>query len=309
MNKKIKMYFEELGFTVEKNNAYGKIKGYEVSANVYMLDTVAPVKLHVNLYATDEVKNKMVSEILSFKFKAFNISYDLYGIALGFNDPLTVGKLLKRMPEMIDKIFGVFQKYDAKGIGYCPICGEELKEDSKKYKIEWASITMDVECVKGLNAEIQAENEDFKDAPNNYLKGTAGALLGGLVGFVAFIVLFFLGFISALTALISILLGTYLYKKLEGKPNAVMVIIVSVVSVLSMVLALTSIYYLYAQGVALEYDFTSIGVQAFKDMLTVPEFKNEYISNLAMTLFYTFLGIIFEIVQLSKSVKRQGEIK
>ena len=309
MNKKLKTYFEELGFNIEGNNAHGTLKGFETSANVSMLDTVSPVKFHVNLYLNEEEKVKVVQEIKNLKLKYFNVDADLYGIALGFNDPLTVGKLIKRMPEMIDKIFAVFAKYEAKGVGYCPVCGELLKEDSKKYRIEWALITMDKDCVNDINAIIENENNDFAEAPNNYLKGTCGALLGALVGIVAYVVLFYIGYVSALTSLIAILLGSYLYKKLDGKPNAIMVVIVSVISILSMLFAVFGIYYLAAQALALEFGFSSLGLQAFTDMMTVPEFSQEFISNLGMTFFYTILGVIFEISRLSKSVKRQGKIK
>ena len=309
MNKKIKTFFEELGFSIEGNNAYGNLKGYEVSANIVMLDTVSPVKLHVNLFAPGELKSVIVKELKDLKFKFFVAEEDLYGIFLGFNDPLTVGRLLKRIPEMLDKIFEVFEKYNAKGIGYCPICGEPLKEESKKYKVEWTLITMDNDCVSNVNDVIEAENENFDKKPNNYLQGAFGALLGAVVGIIAYVVLFYIGFISALTSLVTILLCTYLYKKLDGKPNAIMIVIVSTISIVSMLLAVCGIYFLASQALAIEYGFSSLGIQAFKDMMTIEEFSSEFTSNLLMTVFYTVLGVIFEIAQLSKSIKRQGEIK
>ena len=230
MNKKLKNYFEQLGLTVTGNNAHGTLNGYEVSANVVMLDTISPVKMHVNLYATNEVKENIIKEIKAFDFKTFIIEADAYGILLGFNDILTVGRLLVRMPDMINKIFTVFKNNEALGIGYCPICGEVLKEESKKYMVGWAIISMDNECVQGINEEITSENKAFNDVPNNYLKGIFGALLGSLVGVVAFVILFYIGYVTSLTAFISILLGSYLYRKLDGKPNGVMVAIVSTIS-------------------------------------------------------------------------------
>ena len=309
MNKKLGTYFGDLGFVVTGNDAHGKFKGYEVSVNVTMLDSVAPVKMHVSLYATNEVKALIVNEIKNFKFKYFIVAEDLYGISLGFNDPLTVGKLLNRMDDMLDKIFGVFAKYEAKGLGYCPVCGEELKEESKKYKIDYSLITMDNDCVKGLNAVIEQDNEEFKNAPNNYLKGTVGALLGAFVGAVIFVILFYFGFVSALTSLVAVLLGSFAYKKLGGKPNGVMIVIVTVISVATMLGTLTGIYVLIAEAVAPQYNFSSTGIQAFTDMMTVSEFSGEFVTNLFMTLVYTLLGAGFEAFRLSKSIKRQGTIK
>ena len=309
MNKKLQTYFESLGFSIQGNNAYGNLKGYEVSANVAMLDNVAPVKLHVNLFLHAQLKNQMIEEIKALKYKYFTIDEDIYGILLGFNDPLTVGKLLNRMPEMIDSIFGIFNKYEAKGAGYCPICGNELKEESKQYRLEWVVITMDNDCATNINNVIENENKEFNEAPNNYLKGALGACIGALAGIVAYVILFFIGFISALTSFIAILLGGYLYKKFGGKQNYVMVIIVAAISIVSMLLALTGIYYLASQALVLEYGFNSIGIQAFKDMMTIKEFSSEFTTNLLMTLLYTLLGVGYETYRLSKSVKRQDKIQ
>ncbi len=308
MNKKLKTYFEGLGFSIQGNDAYGNLKGYEVSANVAMLDTVAPVKLHVNLYANIEVKAQMINAIKALNFKYFVVDADIYGIVLGFNDPLTVGKLLNRMPEMLDKIFEVFAKYEAKGIGYCPICGELLKEESKQYKIEWCLITMDIDCVKNVNNVIENENKSFDETPNNYLKGALGAAIGAFVGAVAFIILFFIGYITSLTAFIAILLGAYLYKKFEGKQNYMMIVIVSVISIVAMLLAVFVIYFLFSQSLAPEYGFSSTGIKAFTDMMTIRDFSSEFTSNLGMTFFFTIIGVAYEIYALSKSIKRQGKI-
>ena len=309
MNKKAVTYFTNLGLKVSGNAAYGNFKGYELNAAVVMLDTVAPVKMHVSLYATNEVKAEIVKEIKSFKFKYFVVAEDLYGISLGFNDALSIGRLLNRMDDMLDKIFEVFKKHDAKGIGYCPVCGEELKEESKKYKIDFAQITIDTTCVSGINEAISQDNEDFKNAPNNYLKGTIGALLGAFVGVVIFVVLFYFGIVSALTSLVAVLLGSFAYKKFGGKPNAMMIVIVTIVSVVSMLLTITGIYVLAAEVIAPEFGFSSTGIQAFTDMLTVQEFSSEFASNFTMTAVYTGFGVIFEVFALSKSIKRQGRIK
>ena len=309
MNKQLNDFFQQLGFKIDGNQAYGEFKGYEVSANVVMLDTVSPVKLHVNMYASNIAKEQMIAEIKELKYKFFVVDADIYGVFLGFNDPLTVGRLLKRLPDMLEQIFKVFDRYGAKGIGYCPVCGGSLQEDCQKYKLEWVSITMDKDCVGNINGVIEQSNKDFDELPNNYLKGTLGALLGAAIGIVAYFILFSFGFISALTSIVALLLGSYFYKKFGGKPNKVMVVIVSIISVAAMLLAAWLIYIAVAQTIAIEYGFLSTGIQAFKDMMSVSEFANEFTTNILMTLVYTVFGAVYEIVRLSKSIKRQGSIK
>lgn len=308
MNKKLNIFFTNLGLNVTGNSAYGNLKGFEVSVNVSMLDQVSPVKIYVNLFADEDTKLTIVNRIKALNYKNFTVNMDTYGIILGFNDPLTVGKLLNRMPDMLDKIFEVLTTYSAKGSGYCPICGEELKEDSKKIKNGWVLVTIDNECITKLNNIIEIENKEFNDMPNNYFKGAMGACLGAVVGIVAYVILFFIGFITSLTSFIAIILGSYLYKKFGGKQNFVMIIILSVISILSMVLAVFGIYVLAAQNLAPLFEFSSTGIKAFTDMMTIKEFNLEFITNLGLTLFYTLLGVVFEIYKLSKSVKRQGKI-
>ena len=309
MNKKLKTYFEELGLTIKENSAYGYLNGFEVSINVSMLDTVAPVKMRINFFANYDVKTKIFSEISNLNFKYFTIRIDRYGLTLGFNDPLSVGKLLKRMPEMLEKIFEVIVNNEGKGNGYCPVCGSELNDEVKTYNVEGFLITLDNQCISNINNLITQENKEFKERPNNYLKGALGAGIGALVGIVAFIVLFFIGYISSLTSFIAIILGAYLYKKFEGKQNSVMIVIVSSISILSMLFAVFLIYFLAAQGLALEYGYNSFGFKAFTDMMKISEFSDEFIKNLGMTLLYTVLGVVYEIYSLSKSVKRTGTIK
>jgi urea transporter len=76
-----------------------------------------------------------------------------------------------------------------------------------------------------------------------------------------------------------------------------------------MLLTLCVLYILIAQALVFDYNFTSTGMQAFNDMMTIPEFKSEFTTNLAMTFMFTILGVVYQIIQLSKSVKRQGAIK
>ena len=308
MNKKFTEYFTGLGFNIIGNNAYGEINGYSVSADVKMLDNKAPLKLHIALYASAETKLDIIYDIIGLRIKYLSYEANAYGILLGLND-VTVGALLKKMPNIIENIFAVFTKHNALGIGYCPLCGNEVSLESKKYHIDWALIQMDENCVANLNEVINEENKDFNEQPNNYIKGTVGALIGAVVGAIAYIVLFYIGFISALTAFVSVFLGAYLYKKLGGKPNKVMVLIVAVVSILSMLYTVYWLYLAAANVLAPEYGFSSEGLAAFIDMMSVQEFSSEFISNLGMTALFTFIGVFTQINQLSKSVKRQGTIK
>ena len=63
MNKKLVEYFKKYDFTFSKNYAYGKIKDYEVNIFYQALDNVAPVKIYVSFYASENDKNQMIADL------------------------------------------------------------------------------------------------------------------------------------------------------------------------------------------------------------------------------------------------------
>lgn len=308
MNKKFEAYFKSCGMEINGNNAYGSMNGYEVNGWIRMLDNKTPFMLHISFYANDDTKRVILNEIRDLKIKYLNITSDIYGMSLGLND-ITVGKLIQRLPEIMNQIFEVLNKNEVLGIGYCPVCGNELGVEGQKYKVSGIWITLDQNCVQNLNAQINMENQDYNDAPNNYARGVIGALIGAFVGVVSYIVIFLLGFISALSAFISIALGTFLYKKLGGKPNKMMIVIVSTISVVAMLLTVFVLYYIVAIALAPDYGFSSTGLKAFTDMMSINDFSGEFIANLVMTALFSVLGVVGQIVYLVKSIQRQQEIK
>ena len=309
MNKKIQNYFEAKGFVVNGNTANGNLNGFESNLMVKILDNVAPVRLHIAFYATEDAKRKIANEIRDLKIKFLQYTFDAYGIMLGMND-VTVGKLMTRMDDILAKVFEVLTTNEALGVGYCPLCGEALDlTGSKKYYIDWARITLDEKCVQNVNAVIKEENAVFNNAPNNYVKGVLGALLGALIGVVTFIILYFVGYISAISAFLATFLGAIFYQKFGGKPNKMMIVIVTVVSIVSMLLAVFLLYGLAAKGLAYESGYDMGMIEAFVKLMDDPAFKKEFTTNLGMTAFFSILGSVSQISILYKKTKRQETIK
>lgn len=309
MNKKIRAFFEERGFVIEGNNAYGKIGNFNASMNETMLDNVAPVKIQLALHAVGPTRTRILNDLRALKFKFFRVEANLYGILLGFNG-MTINSLLKNLPDMLDKIVGVLNKHGALGENYCPLCGKELVAGQyQTYTVEnWIKVDLDEECVGKLNNVIKKENENFAKAPNNYLKGTLGALIGALAGAVAYIILASFGYIAAISAVLAVFLGGLLFQKFGGKPTKVMVLIVAALSILSQLIAVFYIYYNAANVLVAEYGFKSAGMAAFQDMMSVAEFKGEFTSNLIMTVVFTLIGVGSYIFNLIRQTKRKSTI-
>lgn len=140
------------------------------------------------------------------------------------------------------------------------------------------------------------------------MKGTLGALIGALAGAVAYFILASFGYIAAISAVLAVFLGGLLFQKFGGKPTKVMVLIVAGLSILSQLIAVFYIYYNAANVLVTEYGFASAGMAAFKDMMSVAEFKGEFTSNLIMTVVFTLIGVGSYIFNLIRQTKRKSTI-
>lgn len=308
MNKKFTAFLTDYGMTVNGNFAYGTVNGYETNATVIMLDNVAPLRLHISFYATDDQKRNIEASIRNLALKFFVMQFSPYGLTLGFND-MTVKRLLKRLPEVLDKIYTIISENGALTAEFCPVCGNKLEEEnSKKCNIEGYTITIDNDCVNTINTVINAENKDFNDAPNNYFKGFLGAFIGGLAGVAVAVLLYVAGFVSSLSAIIAIVLGAFLYEKFHGKPNKMMVVIVSLTT---LVMLATTVPAVYIVAAGIEFGKAGINmsaIEAFNYCMADEEFSRFFYSDLALIILFSLLGTAFEIFVLAKRVKRKKNI-
>ena len=294
--------------TVNGNFAYGTVNGYETNALVLMLDNVAPVRMHISFYATDEQKRNIGNAIRNLALKFFVMQFSPYGLTLGFND-ITANRLLKRLPSVLDTLYSIISENGALKREYCPVCGNLLDEANlKKCNIDGYTITIDNDCVNTINTVISAENQDFNNAPNNYLKGFLGALIGGLVGAAVSVALYMAGFVSSISAVISVVLGAFLYQKFHGKPNKVMIVIVSLTTIVLMAVSVLATYLVAAGIAAASEGLDMSALEAFLICMRDAEFASYFYRDLGLILLFSALGIGWEIFMLAKKIKRKRNI-
>ena len=312
MNKKLITYFSKYDLEFSKNYAYGKIKGYEVNIFYQALDNVSPVKMFISFYASENDKIQIGNEIANEKIKFLQYQLNGFGLLLGLND-YTVNGLVKKLDDILDKVFSIITNNNAKGVGYCPMCGEELDEASKVYRVNDCKFRLHLDCGKELSEAFDEEYEEYKELPNNYGKGFLGALIGAAVGVGSYIIIFFLGFVSSISSFISVLLGSFLYKKFGGKPNFMMIVMTTVLTIASLLLTVYLIYCLAALGYCYELnivDVTNMSIfEAFKYAMEEVEFSKEFTSNMSMTLLFTLLGAGYETYSLYKGMYKKQQIK
>ncbi len=315
MNKKLTAFFTERGLTVTGNKAYGKMNGFETNVRLDNFNNVSPLQIHISFYATDEQKRAMADELRRAAYKFFNFQFTAYGLMLGLNG-MTCSSLCKRLPEMTDNILSVISQNGGLN-GVCPVCGKEIEEGkSRSCTVDGATITMDEECIGNINAVIEAENREFEQAPNNYLFGFFGALIGGIAGGLVSALLYWIGFVASASAIIAVVLGAFLYQKFHGKPNKMMIVIVSVTSLVCMALSVFFVY-LAAAGIAVnEVGADMSAMEAFVKLMQSTEvledmnrtFAEIFYTDLALVLLFSAVGIGLEIFVLAKKIKRKKTI-
>ncbi len=307
MNKLIKQFFESKQMTIENETGYGIINGYETNLIFNQYGSPSPILLHISTFIPDENKQEISDTIKNMNIKFLNFNFTPYGLLVGLND-VTIKKLIVRLDDILNSIYAILNDFGAKPVEYCPVCGEIFNENKKICIIDGLKITIDNICVEKINQQIVEANNQFEQMPNNYLKGFVGALGGALVGAVVSIILYYLGFISAISAFVAIILGVKFYRKMGGKPNKVMILITTITTLIVLALATFGIYLISAGSLALENGFTSTGFKAFKDMLSIADFKSSFISDMIMTVIFTIIGIIYQVIDLSKAIQRKGKI-
>lgn len=303
MNGKIKKELERLGLNGNGNHFYGALYGYETNVSVSNL-----VLVNVSLYKTPEQQNAIQHDLLQIKTNFLNWQWNNYGITISVSG-WTYGTIVKNLESQLKSICEILTKNGALGVGYCPVCGKELDfENTKKCMIDGNTISIDNDCIQKINEVISQENAEFDAAPNNYLRGFLGALIGGVTGAVIAIILNLVGFVSAISAFVAFFVGILLYKKFGGKPNKMMLVIVTVTTFVCMILSVLSIY-IVASGIAARQNGLDISaIDAFKIVMEDEKGSRMFWADMALTILFTVIGCVFEIVSQARKIKRQKNI-
>lgn len=309
MNKNLAEYLTANGMKVEGNYAYGNLFGFETNVFYNIGDNISPVYLYISCFLTEEQRMRIQTDVSAVFDKWFHLWFTDYGVKLGFGG-MTFGSIVKKMPQQLEKFFDIMNEAGVNGNDYCPVCGKEksLGEVSSRNVEGALQIVMHDECATNINAAITRENQDFENAPNNYLKGFLGALVGGLVGSVVTIIIATLGYVSAWSAIIAVLLGAFLYKKFGGKPKKTMVAIVAATSLVCIMLTSVLMYVYMANVAAIENGLNLSAFEAFGACMEISEFATAFWTDFALSFVFTAVGIGLMIGDMLRSVKRNNNI-
>ena len=307
MNKKVISLLQQYGLTVTGNTAYGIMQGYETSLRSPSPMEQSAYYIHVNFYATDEKKQEIAAELGRTGIK-LTATPSAYGLTICFPAAFA-GTLVNNLPVLFDRLIALLKQNELPGADTCPYDGKPLIEaEKKRCSINGFYVTLNNDCVSSINRQIEEENRAFANAPNNYMQGICGALIGGVVGAACTIALYYIGFVSSLSAIIAVLLGAFLYRKFGGKPNVMMIVIVSVVSLILIGAAFFVSYLIAAGTAAAEAGLHMSALDALLICLDDSEFASAFYSDFAMLFVFTIVGIVIVVISLVRQIKRPKNI-
>ena len=248
MNKKLAAALQQHGMTVTGNSAYGTVHGYEMSLRAPSPMEQSAYFLHVSFYASEEKKQEAANEIARFGNK-LRVENSAYGLTITLPQPVfTLNPLIEAIGVLFEKLPALFKQKEIPGADVCPYDGNPMTENSKRCVMNGFFVTLNNDCIGSINKAIEEENRLFANAPNNYLQGICGALVGGVVGAALVIALYFMEYVASISAIIAVMLGAFLYRKFGGKPNAVMIVIVSVISLIFILIGYYAAVVTYLYG-------------------------------------------------------------
>ena len=290
-----KKIYETFGLVEkEKNVFYGVYRGYELTLAVNHQFFV-----HLNFFADGNVKAQAVRVFHTTSNQTMtNVGVSVYGLAATVNG-MTANSALKKLTEKLDATIAYLNVNEAKGVGYCPCCGEEC-DLLKTIRVNDVYVSLDDKCYNEVAKVAAVEEQHYNEQPNNYLKGFLGAILGAGIGAAAWVALYYMGFLSALTAVLAVFLGNYFYVKFGGKANNVKNIIVALVSLVVLVLACVGIYYVEVGSVIAA---NNLNMTPFELIFSDEELTGYFVYDMAMNVIFTIIGVVAQVA----STKRKDQ--
>lgn len=277
-----------LGLKEVKNNVvYGNYNGYEVT----ILEAGGGgVAVYLNFYGNQELKTYVASLFFTTGNRQMvQVSPSPYGME-AFVSGMTFNSIIKKIKEKLDVVTAYLKENNALGVGYCMSTGV-ASDNLKTINYNGVYVTVDQVIVERLEGIAKEEEKQFDEKPNNYLKGTLGAILGALVGAATMVALYFMGFFSALSAVVAVYLGNLFYVKFGGKPNNIKNLIVGGISLVIMILACFLLYIIVVDSTIT----AGTSQSALEYIMSNPDWKKAFTSDMIMNALFTVIGVVSQV--------------
>ena len=310
MQKYVTNALANYNFVYSGNNGYGRIDGYEVNVFNNPMDT-GPI-FAFSTFLPQSKKNDFITSVNSLKISLVQADAFEFGVMVKIG-AMTGKQFQKKFPNVIEQILRILQELEAPKADVCPQSGEIL--DAENCKLATMPNTnfkfyLSQNAIETVNSGIEKSNEDFQNAPNNYLKGFIGIAIGAIAGIVVAFVAGLMGYITSFAPLVSIFLGVFLYKKFGGKQNHVMIIMSLGTTLVAIAGYLLALYIIVANQAVAEINLSMSGFEALKFCLeNSDEFKEAFVSEITTNAIFFLIAGGASIANLLKMIRRPKNLQ
>lgn len=311
MNKHFLEALQPYGLSIDgKQHLYGAIGGYEVNV---LANSMGPGPIFVfSTYLPEEKKAEFVEKIGELKGGMLAAEPFVFGVSVQIA-AMTAKAFAKKLPETMEKILAILDALGARKSDACPYTGNPmdgfpvetitLPKTEIKIRIPSASLAL-------VNQHIEEENKAVENAPNHYLKGFAGILIGAVAGLILTLAFGFLGYITAVSPLVSIFLGVYLYRKFGGKPTWAMIVMSFATTLIVILGGWFGVYVLQASAAMAEAGFAGRGLDALRYCLNqLPDFQRVFYTDLGVNVFFILVAEGISIFRLLRAIRSPKALK
>jgi hypothetical protein len=292
---RLKQFASMKGWRIEGNIAYGEENGYLFT----VVDGQGFKMFLTPLPAIDDNIQKDILNYLKENKKMLRISefsFDNTVLVIKFRESFRSTKV-EYMDNLLAELTELLKQKHIKGKECCIFCGNDGADQS--IYIDNIMYSAHNECYSHEVAAVEEAELEYKAEDKNYLAGFMGALVGGIVSSIPWILVqVYLNRIAAALALligIGSLKAYYLFKGRLGRATRW---IVSACTLFSVVLSQFG-----AIAVNMLKNDIPLNYGNFVQVLRIPEVAHSFRSNLGMSLFMAFLGIIGLFLDLKGDAK------
>jgi hypothetical protein len=293
MNRLLKDLSERYNLTTRNLQAWGTIDSYWFQISVPP-NVSQPLKITAAVQLPDEAAaNTIDSALAKLTPEIPAISFARSGgvVTVSRKMPYPYGKLKAQDVEaMLLRITVAFRQ-----AGAAPACYHCNERSTDSYAmVNGEAVKLCSQCAMEMEHSIVQKTDEFKEVPNNYLKGTLGAILGALVGSIAWVVIGLLGYIAAIGGIAISFCAAKGYTLLKGKITKPAVLIICLVSVVVMVLAEFVSYDIAIYNEAINAGYSAgigeVSQLTFNLILYESEVTGEFVKNCLLGLLFLALG-------------------
>lgn len=201
--KELDQLIEKYNLQTQNKIYFGTINNYQICFKVDAFSALSCVG-QISCFLDNkigEINSLLKDNAKELGLLNYKISHDGIFIVV---KTFTMKGAVKNLEKSLDFITNKLSELGFDG-SKCPKCGKELinkKELNYLIPLINTNFSMQVceDCYNHILDEENKKEEAYKKMPNNYLKGTLGALIGALLGGMVWIIVGLFGYVAAMVA-------------------------------------------------------------------------------------------------------------